>query len=73
MKRLGPEQDVVSLAFATTLLNHFGPETLIPPLLKEQRPVTNEPVRYYDTYRRTLLDMHIPDWDQQFLSEYEPV
>ena len=35
--------------------------------------MTNEPVRYYDTYRRTLLDMHIPDWDQQFLSEYEPV
>ncbi len=34
--------------------------------------MTNEPVRYYDTYRRTLLDMHIPDWDQQFLSEYEP-
>ena len=34
--------------------------------------MTNEAVRYYDTYRRTLLDMHIPDWDQQFLSEYEP-
>ncbi len=34
--------------------------------------MTNEAVRYYDTYRRTLLDMHIPDWDPQFLSEYEP-
>lgn len=28
---------------------------------------------YVDTYRRTLLDMHIPDWDPMFLSEYDPV
>ena len=34
--------------------------------------MTNDAVRYYDTYRRTLLDMHIPDWDPQFLSQYEP-
>lgn len=27
---------------------------------------------YVDTYRRTLLDMHIPDWDPRFLSQYEP-
>ena len=29
-------------------------------------------MRYQDTYRRSLLDMHIPDWDDAFLSEYEP-
>ena len=34
--------------------------------------MTNEPVRYHHTFRRTLLDMHIPDWDPQFLSQYEP-
>ncbi len=28
--------------------------------------------RYHQTYRRTLLDMHIPDWDSEFLSEYDP-
>lgn len=28
---------------------------------------------YVDTYRRTLLDMHIPDWDPAFLSKYDPV
>ena len=28
--------------------------------------------RYHQTYRRTLLDMHIPGWDPEFLSEYEP-
>lgn len=27
---------------------------------------------YVDTYRRTLLDMHIPDWDPEFLSKYDP-
>lgn len=27
---------------------------------------------YHLTYRRSLLDMHIPDWDEKFLSEYEP-
>jgi hypothetical protein len=27
---------------------------------------------YQRTYRRTLLDMHIPDWDPAFLSQYEP-
>lgn len=28
---------------------------------------------YLDTYRRMLLDMHIPDWDPSFLSSYDPV
>ena len=28
--------------------------------------------RYHQTYRRALLDMHIPDWDPKFLSQYEP-
>ena len=28
--------------------------------------------RYQDTYRRMLLDMHVPDWDPAFLSEYRP-
>jgi hypothetical protein len=28
--------------------------------------------RYDRTYRRTLLDMHIPDWDPAFLAEYDP-
>ena len=34
--------------------------------------MTNDAVRYCDTYRRTLLDMHIPDWDPEFLAEYDP-
>lgn len=29
--------------------------------------------RYNETYRRALLDMHIPDWDPAFLSQYDPV
>lgn len=28
--------------------------------------------RYQDTYRRMLLDMHVPDWDPAFLSQYRP-
>lgn len=28
--------------------------------------------RYQDTYRRMLLDMHIPDWDEEFLAQYDP-
>lgn len=28
---------------------------------------------YHLSYRRSLLDMHIPDWDEKFLSEYDPV
>jgi hypothetical protein len=28
---------------------------------------------YLSTYRRMLLDMHIPDWDPSFLSRYDPV
>lgn len=28
--------------------------------------------RYGQTYRRSLLDMHIPGWDPLFLSKYEP-
>ena len=27
---------------------------------------------YQKRYRRMLLDMHIPDWDEAFLSEYDP-
>lgn len=27
---------------------------------------------YKDKYRRTLLDMHIEDWDERFLAEYDP-
>jgi hypothetical protein len=27
---------------------------------------------YHDKFRRTLLDMHIEDWDDRFLSEYDP-
>lgn len=30
------------------------------------------PKLYQDTYRRSLLDMHIPDWDPAFLSRYDP-
>jgi Alpha-L-fucosidase len=29
-------------------------------------------VRYDRTYRRTLLDMHIPDWEPEFLAAYDP-
>ncbi len=28
--------------------------------------------KYQQSYRRMLLDMHIPDWDQAFLSRYDP-
>ena len=28
--------------------------------------------RYRNSYRRLLIDMHIPDWDERFLSEYDP-
>ena len=38
----------------------------------KERPMTADGRRYHQTYRRTLLDMHIPDWDAEFLSEYEP-
>ncbi len=31
-----------------------------------------DPTRYQRGYRRTLLDMHIPDWDPAFLSQYDP-
>jgi len=34
--------------------------------------MSTERTRYNRTYRRTLLDMHIPDWDPGFLSEYDP-
>ena len=34
--------------------------------------MTTDGRRYHQTYRRTLLDMHIPGWDPEFLSEYEP-
>jgi hypothetical protein len=34
--------------------------------------MTTNGTRYHRTYRRTLLDMHIPDWDPDFLSDYEP-
>jgi hypothetical protein len=27
---------------------------------------------YPETFRRMLLDMHVPDWDKAFLSRYEP-
>ncbi len=28
--------------------------------------------KYQQSYRRTLVDMHIPDWDAAFLSRYDP-
>jgi hypothetical protein len=27
---------------------------------------------YFGTYRRMLLDMHVPDWEPSFLSNYDP-
>ncbi len=27
---------------------------------------------YKNSYRRNLIDMHIPDWDEAFLSKYDP-
>lgn len=27
---------------------------------------------YRDAYRRAVIDMHIPDWDEQFLSKFDP-
>lgn len=27
---------------------------------------------YKKHYRRTLLDMHIEDWNEEFLSQYDP-
>ena len=34
--------------------------------------MTTERVRYHRTFRRTLLDMHVPDWDPEFLAQHEP-
>ena len=28
--------------------------------------------RYRDSRRRLLVDMHIPDWDDRFLAQFEP-
>ena len=29
--------------------------------------------KWFETsYRRNLIDMHIPDWDQRFMSEFDP-
>ena len=28
--------------------------------------------KYQQSYRRMLVDMHIPDWDPAFLSRYDP-
>ena len=30
------------------------------------------PYWYEKSYRRSLMDMHIEDWDASFLSEYQP-
>ena len=27
---------------------------------------------YRNVYRRNLVDMHIEDWDERFLSEFDP-
>ena len=27
---------------------------------------------YQKSWRRMLIDMHIPDWEKEFLSKYEP-
>jgi hypothetical protein len=29
--------------------------------------------KYLQSYRRMLVDMHIPDWAPEFLSHYNPV
>ena len=34
---------------------------------------TDESASYLATRRRVLLDMHIPDWDERFLSKLDPV
>lgn len=35
-----------------------------------QQPVGARRRRYRETFRRVLLDMHIPDWDPRFLSRF---
>lgn len=30
------------------------------------------PTRYRESYRRILIDMHIPDWETDFLADYRP-
>lgn len=27
---------------------------------------------YQNAYRRMVVDMHIPDWDERFLSQFDP-
>ena len=27
---------------------------------------------YKNSYRRNLIDMHIPDWNEEFLSKFDP-
>lgn len=36
------------------------------------RADANAKAKYLTRYRRLLLDMHIPDWDERFLADYDP-
>lgn len=36
-------------------------------------PDDSRPARWFErAYRRAVIDMHIPDWDEQFLSRFDP-
>src|SRR5208282_3919511 len=37
-----------------------------------QQAVSTMMSKYQQSYRRMLVDMHIPDWDPAFLSRYDP-
>jgi Hypothetical glycosyl hydrolase 6 len=55
----------------------LGPAVLAAPLvLAADKPMANtEPVAkkwYESAYRRAVIDMHIPDWDDKFLSQFDP-
>ncbi len=34
--------------------------------------LTDSALWYEQAYRRSVVDMHIPDWDDKFLSEFDP-
>jgi hypothetical protein len=42
--------------------------------MKEREPISmtaNANMWYTHAYRRAVIDMHIPDWDDKFLSEID--
>ncbi len=57
-------------------LNTLSPGSLLARVAQKQiagQPLrAPQPGKWYETaYRRAVIDMHIPDWDEKFLSEFD--